>query len=64
MEYLGRREFAEAINISYTTLGNWLRKEIIKPAFISPTGHAYFTKQQVNDYFKGVLKRGVSDEII
>lgn len=56
MEYLGRREFAEAVNISYTTLGNWLRKGIIKPAFISPTGHAYFTKQQVDDYFKGRCK--------
>ena len=60
MDYLGRREFAEALNISYTTLDNWLRKGLVNPAYKTPTGRMFFSQEQVKAFYRGELeKKGV-----
>lgn len=64
MDYLGRREFAEALNISYTTLDNWLRKGYVKPAYETPTGRKFFSSEQVTDFYNGKLGRGDNNEIV
>ena len=58
--YLTMREMAESISISYSALDSWVRKGIIKPAFINPTGRKFFTQEQVDAYYRGEYsKRGV-----
>lgn len=50
-QFLTMKEMSEALGVSYSTLDNWIRKEIIKPAFINPTGRKFFTQSQVDEYF-------------
>lgn len=56
-KYLTMKEMSEALGISYSTLDNWVRKGIIKPAFINPTGKKLFTNEQVSAYFNGEYSR-------
>lgn len=51
--YLTMKEMAEAISVSYSALDSWVRKKIIEPAFVSPTGRKFFSQEQVDAYFRG-----------
>lgn len=51
-EYLGKTEFAEALNVSYTTINNWIARGIINPAY-SVNKYQYFTQEQVDAYWRG-----------
>lgn len=53
MGYLSKKEFAEALNISYTTLDNWLRKGLISFAYKTPTGRMFFSQEQVDAFYHG-----------
>ena len=62
MVYLSKKEFAEALNISYTTLDNWLRKELISFAYKTPTGRMFFSQEQVDAFYRGELEKKEVDE--
>lgn len=53
MKYYTVKEFAEKIGVHAQTVRNWDRKNILKPAFTSPTGYRMYSEQQVEDYFNG-----------
>lgn len=53
MEYLTRNEFADAIGVCYSTLDNWLRRGWITPVFVNPSGRKFFSKEQVESYYRG-----------
>lgn len=52
-KYYTVKEFAEKIGVHPQTVRNWDRKNILKPAFTSPTGYRMYTEKQVRDYFDG-----------
>lgn len=62
MVYLSKKEFAEALNISYTTLDNWLRKGLISFAYKTPTGRMFFSQEQVEAFYHGELGKKEVDK--
>lgn len=42
-------QFRTALGISRRTLQRWVRQGLIAPAFRTPTGHARFTCEQMDD---------------
>lgn len=52
-DYLSMGEMSDLLCISYTTLDNWIRRGIISPAFINPSGRKFFTQEQVDAYYRG-----------
>lgn len=52
-EYLTKTEFANAIGISNTTLWRWVQVGKLKPQFKTPSGKEYYTREQVDAYWRG-----------
>lgn len=47
MTYLKTAEFAKLIGMSPVTVRSWVKKGLLIPAYITPTGYAMFTEEQV-----------------
>ncbi len=46
-EYLSRKETKELLKVSYVTLNNWRRKEILKPKYIG--NKLFYNKQAIDN---------------
>lgn len=46
-EYLSRKETKELLNVSYVTLNNWRRKDILKPKYIG--NKLFYNKQAIDN---------------
>ncbi len=51
--YLTAPEFARRIGIHIQTVRIWDKTEKLKAHHITPGGHRYYSKQQVDDYLNG-----------
>lgn len=63
-EFLTKKEFADAIEVSYNTVTSMIDRQIISPAE-KHEKHEFFTQEQVDAYWNGeyipVKKRGDID---
>lgn len=50
MKYYSIGEFANEIGKTIQTLRNWDKSGKLKPAYIAPGGHRYYTQSQLIDY--------------
>jgi hypothetical protein len=46
-EYLSRKETKELLNVSYVTLNNWRRKEILEPKYIG--NKLFYNRQSIDN---------------
>ena len=46
-EYLSRKETKELLKVSYVTLNNWRRKDILKPKYIG--NKLFYNKQEIDN---------------
>lgn len=56
-------KFAEEIGVTIESVRNWDRTGKLKPAFRNPSGHRYYTQQQV-DLYLGLYEPNVEHEKI
>lgn len=56
-------KFAEEIGVTIESVRNWDRTDKLKPAFRNPSGHRYYTQEQV-DLYLGLYKPDVEHEKI
>ena len=56
-------KFAEEIEVTNESVRNWDRTGKLKPAFRNPSGHRYYTQEQV-DLYLGLHKPDVEHEKI
>jgi hypothetical protein len=46
-EYLSRKETKELLNVSYVTLNNWRKKEILEPKYIG--NKLFYNRQSIDN---------------
>ena len=51
-EYLSKQEYADAIEVNYATVTNYVIKGILVPAYVSGK-RQFFTSEQVDAYWQG-----------
>ena len=56
-------KFAEEIGVTIESVRNWDRTDKLKPAFRNPSGHRYYTQEQV-DLYLGLHKSDIEHEKI
>lgn len=44
---LSVKQTAKELDVSIQTVINWTRKGIIKPEYIDPTGHRFYSEEQI-----------------
>lgn len=54
-EYMTAVEFAKRIGVSSMTVGRWVKKGLIKPAMVTPSGRGKYSEDMVEAYFNGTL---------
>ena len=54
-------EFSKEMGVCANTLRVWEEKNLLVPAFRTPTGRRMYTQQQVNDYYLGIYKTREDD---
>jgi predicted site-specific integrase-resolvase len=63
MKYYSIGEFAKLIGKSQQTLRNWDKKDVLKPAYVAPSGFRYYSEQQLHQVL-GVKKAIVPKKVI
>lgn len=58
MDYLKTAEFAKRIGMSPVTVRSWVKKGLLIPAYITPTGYSMFTEEQVAQIRNNKTKNG------
>lgn len=58
MEFYSVGEFAKKLGVTVQTLRNWDKSDKLKPHHRSPSGHRYYSKEQLDGYFKCYSKSG------
>lgn len=57
-EYYTAPEFSREIGVCVNTIYNWHATKKLVPAFITPTGHRYYSRAQMDE----VLGTGMREE--
>lgn len=52
-EYLSMTEMAQECGVCYNVFSRWVKTGVIEPEFVNPSGRRYFTREQVDAYFRG-----------
>lgn len=45
-------EFSNS-GVCYNVFSRWVKTGVIEPEFVNPSGRRYFTREQVDAYFRG-----------
>ncbi len=53
MNYYSIGEFSKELNVTIQTLRNWDKSGKLKPAMVAPSGHRYYSNEQLN-HLKGL----------